>query len=767
MASLTSTLSIVLKDDVTKPARSVAQALKDTESEIKSISKAMAGTGATDKFVASLSKLRVAKSEIEQVASAWKNYAASAGLAGNASSWTKSQIAGVRSWETQTIASLRAVKREQATFSAQQRKFAASGDNQKSGAKDSRLNLLPLGVGYLAAHTGKEEVKKIVDKYREADRSLRYQGAMAELTPEERASRFKQATTLGPEAGVNPQDILKAQEKLAGRGVKKQFVEPFTGELVNYARAMDASLEDSAKTLETIIFSTNQSIEDAATAAKVMRRQIDIAVKAAKMGGLSDEDVQLGAKFGAASAHGAGFKNETIFAIMAALSRAGYHGDEAGVATRAISSKLVSPSAKGMDALSAMGIDYNKYTKMPGGMSPNNLDSMQKRRFGKGLTKGQLSGLQEIFDNPDIVSNRGEFVAHVSAVIGETFEKNKKGKTKAQDAQKIAKLAGDFYKQAIESVDVEGLLTDILEKHPTMQQLNSLFTSQHGGKVEALSERVETFKEILNALNTLPEGFAKTIGDERMAGVAGSLDRLNSSTDSLALRIGDADAALIKWSADLAASLAKKASEAPDKVIQGGTALAGAAVLGVTGAAAKAWLGGMTVREIISSGIGMAGRSIPIFAAAGGLITVIEDAAEKGVMKGAIPTGKGILDTQPMGKPWLPPTGKAAPIGLPLPTPENMASAAQAKVDGSQVDALKQKADAAKASVDTLNTTVTPNVDKASIDAANGAVSQLLANLAKVGTMAANIQSTVNNIKIPSLGSIQRGHFSAGGVQGE
>ena len=78
-----------------------------------------------------------------------------------------------------------------------------------------------------------------------------------------------------------------------------------------------------------------------------------------------------------------------------------------------------------------------------------------------------------------------------------------------------------------------------------------------------------------------------------------------------------------------------------------------------------------------------------------------------------------------------------------------------------------KKADAAKASVDTLNTTVTPNVDKASIDAANGAVSQLLANLAKVGTMAANIQSTVNNIKIPSLGSIQRGHFSAGGVQGE
>jgi hypothetical protein len=316
-------------------------------------------------------------------------------------------------------------------------------------------------------------------------------------------------------------------------------------------------------------------------------------------------------------------------------------------------------------------------------------------------------------------------------------------------------------------VDVEGLLTAVLEKHPTMQQLNSLFTSQHGGKVEALSEKVDTFKEILNALNTLPEGFAKTIGDERMAGVAGSMDKLNASTDSLTLRIGDANSALIKWTADLAAGAAKKASESSDSTIQGATVAAGAGVLGVTAAAAKAWLGGMTVREVISTGLGIAGRSIPIFAAVAGLPAVIAAGAEAGVMKGAVPTGKGILDTQPMGKPWLPPAGKAAPTGLPLPTPENMASAAQAKIDVSQVDQAKEKLEDADRAKQKLSEPTTINMDASSVNAANSTVLQLISNLARVGTMAANIQSTVNNIKIPSLGSVQRGHFSVGGVQGE
>jgi TP901 family phage tail tape measure protein len=462
------------------PRATVAQALKDAERRVRDVTKAMSGTGATDRCVKSLSGLKLSARDIETVASAWKDYSRSARLAADSTKWTKAQAADVRAWERQQVAALRSVKREQAAFVRAQ---ARAAEAPKGGGVPAVIGgglrtMAGVAVGYAAA----QKAKDVVDKYRAADSTLRYQGAMAELTPDEMASRAKRAYTLGPRTGMKPTDILHAQQTLAGRGVKKQFVEPFTEELTNYARAMKTDLEASAKTLETIIFSTNQHIDNAGEAAKTMRRQIDIAVKAAKLGGLDDADIQMGAKFGAAAGHAGGFKNETIFGIMAALSRAGYRGDEAGVAARAIASTLVSPKAKGLDALSAMGIDYNKFTTLPGGLSPENLESMLNRRFGKRFSEAQKGKLRELFENNDLIGNREEFIPQVSGVIEESVEKNKKGRTKAQDAQKIAKLAGDFYKLSTESVDVEALLTGILEKHPALQQLNALFTSQHAGR---------------------------------------------------------------------------------------------------------------------------------------------------------------------------------------------------------------------------------------------------------------------------------------------
>jgi hypothetical protein len=81
MTNLTSTLTMVLKDNVTKPAKSVAQALKDAEKNVRSVSKAMAGTGATGKFVRDLSKLKLSAKDVQAVGAAWKDYSRSARLA--------------------------------------------------------------------------------------------------------------------------------------------------------------------------------------------------------------------------------------------------------------------------------------------------------------------------------------------------------------------------------------------------------------------------------------------------------------------------------------------------------------------------------------------------------------------------------------------------------------------------------------------------------------------------------------------------------------
>jgi TP901 family phage tail tape measure protein len=116
VANLTSSLTIKLIDGVSGPAKTVANALKTAENNAKAVAKAMSGSGARDGFQRQLAGLKLAGKDIEQVAKAWKDYAKSAGLAANASAWTKDQTAGVRAWERQTVAALRAVKKEQVAF---------------------------------------------------------------------------------------------------------------------------------------------------------------------------------------------------------------------------------------------------------------------------------------------------------------------------------------------------------------------------------------------------------------------------------------------------------------------------------------------------------------------------------------------------------------------------------------------------------------------------------------------------------------------------
>ncbi|MBU3887202.1 phage tail tape measure protein [Methylosinus sp. KRF6] len=564
MPNLSATIDIRAIDNVSKPARTVSQALKDAEQAAKKVAAGMADTGTTDRFVKSLSRLRLSAKDIEAVAASWKDYAKAAAIAADSSKWTKAQAADVRRWETQTVSALRKVKAEQTAYARQL--GAAGGGGLPAVIGGGLKTAAGIAAGYVSA----EEAKDIVRKYREADATLRYQGAMADLSPQEMASRAAQAYRLGPTTGLRPTDIMKAQQVLAGRGVKKAFVEPFTEELTNYARAMNTDLSSAAKTLETIIFSTNQHVENAVEAAKTMRRQIDIAVKAAKLGGLEDADIQEAAKFGAAAGHAAGFRNETLWGITAALSRSGYHGSEAGVAARAIASKLVSPTAKGLDALSAMGVNYNAFTTMPAGARTGSLESMLRRRFGKGFSSSQTTAINDILGDEEMTGNYDKLIPALSDVILQSFGKTKNGQVKAQDAAKVAKLARDFAKMMTESVDVEGLLGAILEKHPALQQLNAMFTSEHGAKVGALAENLDRFREIVKAINDVHEGFAKEIGDKRMEGVSGSLNKLEASAETLQLRFGEANQALIKFSADALGIAAQKASQAPDVAMQAG-----------------------------------------------------------------------------------------------------------------------------------------------------------------------------------------------------
>jgi hypothetical protein len=142
MASRTSELTLHLVDDISKPARDVATALAQAEARVKEIAGAMAdGTAPTDRLVSALSKIGASKVDIDQVAAAWADYTRTSLLAAESSDWTKEQASAVRSWESQTISSVRAVVAERRAETTAMRNAAIEQNNilRKQGDEQATL----------------------------------------------------------------------------------------------------------------------------------------------------------------------------------------------------------------------------------------------------------------------------------------------------------------------------------------------------------------------------------------------------------------------------------------------------------------------------------------------------------------------------------------------------------------------------------------------------------------------------------------------------
>jgi len=115
MANLTSSLTIKLIDDVSKPARSVAQALKDAGKAAEAVARGMGRSAGSDPFRRQLATLKLTAGELRDVRKEWLLYARASKQAMGAD-WAAKGASQMRAWERQTIASIRAAKREQLAF---------------------------------------------------------------------------------------------------------------------------------------------------------------------------------------------------------------------------------------------------------------------------------------------------------------------------------------------------------------------------------------------------------------------------------------------------------------------------------------------------------------------------------------------------------------------------------------------------------------------------------------------------------------------------
>lgn len=777
MANLTSALTVKLIDDVSKPARSVSQALEEAAKRAQAVAKGMAGASATDKFVTSLSRLKLSAKDIEAVSKAWKEYSASAKLAANSAQWTKEQLAGVKRWESTTISALKTVQREQASFArASARAAKSAGGGGAYGEMSGRQLAAAIAGGYIA-HKTAEFAKESLETYREFDRERRYAQVVMGLNDEQMEPLIRQAIHGSAVSKYNDIQWLEGQRDLASRGYGLDQVSAFAPVAALIGQAFDVSLPDGVKALEGAMLGFRKDTTTFEKAMAAAKRTADLEVKASKISGLSYDDIIAAYKFGASPATMGHLSEEAMLSFAAIAKKANMGGDESGTAFRALVKNLLSPTAGAKEAMMAAGIDYAKFQKGPRqGINMAGFVSLVARKYGVRLNKGAQAALGTIFNDPDKLLDPDQFTPDVTAAL--------KGQLKGKDAKSLKSIAGlatRFRDASMSGVDTNGLLAAIMTaivKNPALS--NAIFGSKQGGRINAALGDADLYNRTKDQLDNHADGFAQTVSDKRMAGLDGAMARLENSTKNLETAIAraldnDGKGGFLTGAADKAARFVQALAEAPPSLQRLAT---------TAGLAAAAFAGFKSV-ETLMGGFGLKGAAAALTEAATALSAAAaeQSASALGGLTGG--KGKGALGAFKKIGNAIPYVGTAIAIteglkelddhiipkdasGVPLynqpPPGAGKGHWVNMGVRGGRH--WVEDAQEAKTTLDQLNGSFKPNVDASAIQAAQAAAAQLLATLSSISGAASGAASAVAGIKVPSIGAASRSSFTPGGDPG-
>lgn len=477
-------------------------------------------------------------------------------------------------------------------------------------------------AGGMAAYRGKEIGRKSIVTAAEFDIGTRKQREFTDLTKDDQAGLLKQATKIGQDTQFSNLDVVKAQTKamqglptsITGR-LKAEVAEGILENVKNYALVMEADLETSAEALRSYLQATGKDISTKEKALAEANKATNQLVKMAKLGGMSDEDVQQYIKYAVPTGSAAGLTPESMMAIAALARRGGLRGDEAGVFMRATASKLAAPTKDGLAALNAAGIRYSEYVRMPSRLSVSGLQGQFRNDMGLNFTDATRKNLEGVLGNKDILGDRGKFIASVTEAISGQMDKTKKGTMKPADRVKVAKSAGKFHQMSAESVDAEALLDAVMSSNMTLAQLNAFLTNKHGGKGAITQRQREEYVAGRNELKKTGDDpdFAKRKADEIMAGLGGSLERLKGSVENFYLAIGQANEKILTFSFDKIGNAIDAVSNMSEPARQAVTALGSLAA--VAAGAAGAW----SIGKLLLTGGGLPASAIALNEAAAAL----------------------------------------------------------------------------------------------------------------------------------------------------
>ena len=481
-------------------------------------------------------------------------------------------------------------------------------------------------AGGFLAHRAAQVGKASILAGAEYDYAVRRQRAFADLTEEEQQAILgPQARRIAIDTKFSNVDVVEAQTEVSRRlpaQLKKgAVIAPIIDQVKNYALATkNVDMNASAEAVTGFLMSAGKDISTAAKAEDEARRATNLLIRMQKIGGMSHEDIMPFVARGVSAGRIAGLSDETMGAMAVGMRRNNISGDQAGTALRTISSKLVAPTQKGLAALATAGIDYNTFTKMPGGLSVDALEGKFRQDFGKSFTPAIREKLAETLADPDVIGSRGAFTEAVTGAVSELFPKNKKGKTSAIDLRNIAKKVGEFHKLSVESVNSEGLLQAIIERDPSLAILNAFATDKHGNKLGLVAKSFEQFMKDRSDLGSVSPGYGDHISKEITGGLGGAVERLTGSIENLILSMSKANESFLTISIDKLGNAIDAISDMPKPLMQFSTALAATtavliaaraglatgALLGIPGAAGA----GAAVGSLISGGARLVGGGL-------------------------------------------------------------------------------------------------------------------------------------------------------------
>ncbi|KQP11155.1 hypothetical protein ASF28_08920 [Methylobacterium sp. Leaf99] len=517
---------------------------------------------------------------------------------------------------------------------------------QRQSRRDAAM-ALGGGAGLYVGHKVKEGTHATLHTYREFDKERRFGKAVMGLTDEEQRPLVDQAIHMGATTKYNDVKVLEAQRELAARGLKKDQVMGLMEPAAALGQSLDLGLPAAVKQMEGALFGFKKDISTLEAAKASARQTADVQVKAAKLSGMTPEDISQTYKYGATPARMAGLSEETLLAFGGISKKANMGGDEAGTAFRALVANALSPTRKAKEAMLANGMDYKNYQRNPERIDTGAFVKTVASQYGVKLDKGVQAGLEKIFTNKKLIASPEQFTPAVRQLLSDSL-----GGDDAKSKKSIAGLANRFRDASMQGVDANALVADLMTAIPKNPALaNAIFGSKQGGRIQNALGDPETFKHLIEELMKHSAGYADKVSTERMSGFDGAMSRFEGAITNIESAFGqawdnDGKGGFLTTLSDAAARATQSLAELPKPVLQvasgltwlGGKAATSAGTLALVGAAfslkgSAAALTAAATRLGLAGAIGGAGSAAGAGAGAAGAAGAAAGAAGKGGSK--------------------------------------------------------------------------------------------------------------------------------------